>query len=80
VQPQIEIAGLRLDGFSGLRPADLGPALEGALARLIAERGLPAGLREGRALGDLDGGALPAGAGMDSVARHLAELIYARLR
>lgn len=80
IQPQISIADLSLDGFTRLRPAELRPALERALAALIAERGLPAGLRSGREIGDLDGGALPAHADSETVARRLAELIYGRLR
>jgi hypothetical protein len=78
----LHIEELVLEGF---RPADrhrIGAAVERELARLLAERGLPAGLAQGTDLPRLDGGSFEAkpGARPEAVGRQVAGAVYGGLK
>jgi hypothetical protein len=77
----IEIDELVLHGF---QPGDrhaIGDAVQTELARIVAERGLPAGLSDGAGLDALSGGGFPAlpGARPSAIGTGAAEAIHAAL-
>ena len=53
---ELHIGELVLEGFPHLDQAELGAMVQQELARLLAERGLPAGLARGGEVASLDAG------------------------
>ena len=78
---EIHIDALVLDGFSPADRLRIGAALEGELARLVAERGLPEGLAGGAALEAIDAGSFVRGplATPASIGGQAARAVYGGL-
>ena len=75
---ELRIDALVCDGFDPVDGHALGRAVERDLARLLGERGLPAGLRQDQTVHAIAAPeiALPAAATPDTIARELARAIY----
>lgn len=78
---ELHIEELILHGFAPGDRARIGAALEGELARLLAERGLPEGLAQGGTIDQLDGGSceVARGAAPEAVGAQLAHAVYGGL-
>ena len=74
----LRIDALVLDGFEQSDRELIAAALRGELSRLLAEEGLPAGLRAPARIDRVDGGifAAAAGAGSATIGAQLARSIY----
>jgi hypothetical protein len=75
---ELHVEELVLHGFARRDRAAIGEALRGELSRLIAERGLPAGLSAADGAASLDGGAFRASSGQRpaDVGAAVAHAIY----
>ena len=84
MRPDVElhVEELVLHGFARRDRQAIGEALRGELARLIAERGLPAGLSAADGAASLDGGAFRASPGQRpaEVGAAVANAIYGSTR
>lgn len=58
---ELHVERLVVDGASPAEARRIGAAVELELGRLLAERGLPAGLERGGEIGALDAGPVPRG-------------------
>jgi hypothetical protein len=78
----LHIDELVLDGFPPLDRGRLAIAVERALARLLAEQGVPAGLAESGTADRLDAGSfeVPAGRDAEAVGAGIARAVYGGLR
>jgi hypothetical protein len=78
---ELHIGELVLEGFPPLNQADLGAVVQQELARLLAERGLPAGLARGGEVASLDGGEFQVqqGSKAQEIGAQIAQAVYGGL-
>lgn len=79
---EINIDELILHGFSPADRNKIGEALRSELARLIIEKGIPAGFSEGINIGEMNGGTfkVPKNKHARAVGANVAKSIYGGLR
>lgn len=77
----LHIGELVLDGFPHLDRAQLGAVVRQELVRLLAERGVPAGLSHGSMVASRDGGEfhLAPGSNAQAVGSQIAQAVYGGL-
>ena len=78
---ELHIGELVVHGFPVADRAQLGAVVRQELARLFAERGMPAGLEQGGEIASVDGGELQvaASAGVGALAAQIARAVYGGL-
>jgi hypothetical protein len=78
----LHIEELALHGFAPEDRYLIGAAVERELARLIAERGMPAGLAQGAQIASLDGGAFQVvpGARPEAIGAQVAQAVYGGMK
>jgi len=78
---ELHIGELVLEGFPSLDQAQLGAVVQQELARLLAERGLPAGLARGGEVASLDGGEFQVqqGSKAPEIGAQIAQAVYGGL-
>jgi hypothetical protein len=78
---ELHIGELVLEGFPPLDQADLGAMVQQELARLLAERGLPAGLARGGEIASLDAGEFQVkqGSKAPEIGAQIAQAVYGGL-
>jgi hypothetical protein len=79
---EVNIEELVLHGFSPGDRYQIGEALEGELARLLADGGLPSGLERGGEVERLDGGEFRAkqGSKAESIGAQVARSVYGGMK
>jgi len=79
---ELHIGELVLEGFPRLDEAQLGAAVQEALERLIAERGMPASLARNGRIANLDRGAfgVAPGANAQMIGTQIAQAVYGGLQ
>lgn len=75
---ELQIDELVLDGFDSLDGSEVKLAVETALSRLLAERGIPPSLASGASIPRAEGREfdIPSGADASTIGSHIAEAIY----
>jgi hypothetical protein len=78
---ELHIGELVVHGFPVADRAQLGAVVRQELARLFAERGVPAGLEQGGEIASVDGGELQVapGGGTPSLGAEIARAVYGGL-
>lgn len=81
MEMELEIEELRLHGFKRFDREKIAAAVQAELERLIAEEGLPSGLRNGSEI-RMQGGSfsVPAGLGAKEAGEAVARQMYGRWR
>jgi hypothetical protein len=81
VKIELQIEELVLHGFAPSDRYQIGAAVEGALAHLLAERGIPPALSQGGEINRLNGGAFTVapGARPEAIGVQIAQAIYGGL-
>ncbi len=75
---ELHIDELVVNGVDGVGGAELGPAVERELARLVTDRGTPSLWTCDGAVATVDGGAfdVSSGAGVEAVGAQIAQAVY----
>jgi hypothetical protein len=78
---ELHIGELVLEGFPPMDRAQLGAVVQQELARLFAERGMPAGLAPGGEVASLDGGEFHVAPGSNAqmIGSQIAQAVYGGL-